>query len=173
MPNDKPSAAATLERAHSFANEAIHAVALQRKRLRYARFDQAFPCKQWVDWKFLIVALWRLRLAAKIAAKVPGAKRNIDAAIAEFDKAIPGLRVMRDADEHVDAYAVDAGFNKAVTRRHLQVSQGVGRKSFAWLGHVLDADTALNAAEKLYSAIQRSMRIRPGARSPDVESLSK
>jgi hypothetical protein len=71
-PEIPPSEAATLERAFSLVNEAMHTVALQRRRLATEEpEDRDFPMRRWADWEFFISALWRLRRRAQIAAGPP------------------------------------------------------------------------------------------------------
>ena len=76
------------------------------------------------DFDFLIVALTRLQRAARLAAKIPQLRVSIDAALAQFDRALPDLKKMRDVAEHFDDYALDQGRQKAIVRR-----RNVDRKS--------------------------------------------
>jgi hypothetical protein len=107
------------------------------------------------DFQFLIVALRRLRRAAELAARVPCVQAYVADAIREFDKSLLGLRKMRNAGEHVDAYAVDDAkrHHREIDRRQLQVGSWDG-KVFRWLEGELDTDSALDAAEKLYLALR-------------------
>jgi hypothetical protein len=51
---DNRSGAATVERAHSLATEAIYMVALQRRRLRSAEpEDETLVFRRWADFQFL------------------------------------------------------------------------------------------------------------------------
>jgi hypothetical protein len=151
---DKPSDAATIERAHSLANEAIHMVALQRRRLQSNEpEDEAFIFRRWADFQFLIVSLRRLRLAALLAAKPETNRAVIESAISEFDEALPDLRKMRNIGEHIDEYAIEKGRDRSVNRLALQAG-GFDNVALDWLGGRLDADEALVAAEALHSAIK-------------------
>lgn len=153
-PNDGPSPEAIYERARRLANLAVWTVALQHRRLRTTEpEDGEFLFRRWADFQFLIVALTRCRRAAVLATKVARIEDSMKAAIQAFDAALPMLKNMRDVAEHFDDYAVDEGWNQKVSRSSLEV--GVfGEKAFEWLGYRLDADEALEAAQKLFSAIQ-------------------
>jgi hypothetical protein len=104
----RPSDPAILERAHSLANKAVHTVALQHRRLRGAEpEDDTFIFRWWADLQFLIVALRRLRRAAQLASHVPTVTNDIDQALRQFDRALPGLATMRNIGEHIDDYALE------------------------------------------------------------------
>jgi hypothetical protein len=90
---DKPTDAGTAERARSLANEAVHMVALQRRRLQSDEpEDETFIFRRWADFQFLIVSLRRLRLAALLAAIPDSNRAVIKKAIIEFDEALPDLQ---------------------------------------------------------------------------------
>lgn len=149
-----PSVATTIERAHSLANEAIHMVALQRRRLQSEEpEDETFVFRRWADFQFFIVSLRRLRQAALLAARPRASKTAIESAISQFDESLPGLWEMRNVGEHVDEYAVERGRDRNVSRRTLQVGT-FDTTTLKWLGERLDADDALAAAERLYGAIK-------------------
>jgi hypothetical protein len=98
-------------------------IELQCRRLEAVeREDADFVLRRWADFDFLIVALTRLRRATGLAAKIPQLRASLDAALEQFDKALPGLKKMRDVTEHVDDYALDRGRQKAVGRQALEVS---------------------------------------------------
>jgi len=154
-----PTDAAILERAKSLCNEGCFTIALQHRRLRSVEpEDKVFLFRKEADLRFLILALHRLKNAAKIAERVPAAHDIMKAAIEDFDSTLPNLKDMRDVWEHIDEYAVDAPTRrrKVVDRRELQVSCWDG-KVFNWLGHDLDIDVALKAAEQLFDAIKRAV----------------
>ncbi len=156
MGMDTPSSAATIERAHSLANEAIHMVALQLRRLQSEEpEDEIFVFRRWADFQFFIVGLRRLRQAALLAAQPKGTDTAIQNAIREFDEALPGLRKMRNVGEHVDEYAVEHGRDRSVGRRALQVGT-FDATTLEWLGERLNAEDALRAAERLYGAIKNA-----------------
>lgn len=155
-PSEEERDAAILERAKSLCNRACFTVALQRRRLRSAEpEDDIFIFRRWADFEFLIVALRRLRRAAGLAGRPAHLRPVIEAAIAEFDVALPGLATMRNVGEHIDDYARDAP-----QRRHRNVRPGqlqvgsLDESVFEWLGHRLDTDAALAAAEKLFAAVK-------------------
>ena len=156
----RPSAAVTLERARSLANEAVFTVALQCRRLRTNEpEDDTFVFRWWADLQFLIVALRRLRRAAQIAAGVPGTAVAVKSAIHTFDEALPGLDKMRNIGEHIDEYAVDSHRrrDRSVTRQHLQVGTWDGT-TYTWLDCELNIDTALVAAENLFLATRTAAK---------------
>lgn len=152
---DRPSDAATLERARSLATEAIYTVALQCRRLRSTEpEDDAFVFRWWADLQFLIVALRRLRRTAELAARIPTTADAMKLAVQTFDAALPRLPQTRNVGEHVDDYAVDAPrrHHKNVDRRQLQVGSFDGT-TYHWLGGVLNIDDALSASEALYRTV--------------------
>jgi hypothetical protein len=163
---DTPSDAAIVEWAHSLANEAIHMVALQRRRLQSEEpEDETFVFRRWADFQFFIVSLRRLRQAAHLAARPKASRAAIESAISEFDAAMPDrekkrnvIQKMRNVGEHIDEYAVERGRDRSVGRRTLQVGT-FDATTLEWLGERLDADDALVAAERLFEAIKdaRSM----------------
>jgi hypothetical protein len=163
---DTLSDAATAERAHSLANEAIHMVALQRRRLQSEEpEDETFVLRRWADFQFFIVSLRRLRQTALLAARPKASNTAIESAIAEFDEALPDLRKkqnlvqkLRNAGEHLDEYAAERGRDRNVSRRALQVGT-LDTTTLEWLGERLNADDALAAAERLYGSIKDARSI--------------
>ena len=156
---DEPSPAATLERAASLVNEALWTVALQRRRLRTSEpEDEDFIFRPWADWQFFVVALTRARQGAMIATRVDDVSDAVRAAIRRFDDAVPGLRVLRNVAEHIDEYAVDSDkrHHGHVSRRGLQVGQWDETQLIWYLDgpYVLNADSALAAAEDLFAAVR-------------------
>lgn len=151
---DEPSDAATAERARSLADEAVHMVALQRRRLQSDEpEDETFMFRRWADFQFLIISLRRLRLAALLAERPETNRAVIEKAISEFDEALPDLQTMRNVGEHIDEYAIEKGRDRNVDRRALQAGS-LGKVTLDWLGVRLDADAALAAAEALHRAIK-------------------
>lgn len=114
-----------------------------------------FIFRWWADVQFLIVALSRLRRSAQIAQSVAAVSTVVEAAIREFDQALPCLKTMRNIGEHVESYAVDdpKRHNKSVSRSQLQVGQWDGTV-YVWLGESLNIDVALDAARKLLEAVR-------------------
>jgi hypothetical protein len=160
-----PSEAVLLERARSFANEALWTVKLQRRRLQRAEpEDDKFVMRRWADWQFFILALSRLQYAAQLAGKVQPVSADMRAAIKSFTEALPGLRTMRNVGEHVDDYAVDRG-RADVGRGELQLG-AFSEDDFEWLGYKVNADFALEAAERLFVAVREASR-RKVEGSPD------
>jgi hypothetical protein len=164
-----PSSAVVRERASSLANEAMFTIDLQIRRLRSKEpEDDTFIFRWWADLQFLVVSLRRLRRAAELAAKADGASRLIKAAIKVFDEALPGLAVMRNVGEHIDAYAVDhpKRHHPEIQRGQLQVGHWDG-ETYTWLVDKsgqplqLNVNEAKLAAEQLY-AVVRDLAHAPG-----------
>jgi hypothetical protein len=166
-----PSDNATLERCCRLVNVELHAVVLQRRRLRSSEpEDEDFIMRWWTDLGFLIVALLRLRRAAGIVLGTTYASDELRSALATFDAAIPSLRLMRNIAEHADDYALDSPKRhvKTIDRRQLEVGQWDGT-TFYWLQetdgtpHQLNVDLALAAAEDVF-------RVLCGMRTQAAES---
>lgn len=154
---EAPSEAATYERARRLANIAVWAIRLQHRRLKSKEPEDAeFLFRRWYDFHFLIVALTRCRRAALLAAHVKSIAEAIRAALEEFDTALPSLKVMRDTAEHVDDYALDHGRDDEIVRQSLEVAV-VGENSIEWLGHRLDVDVALAAAQRPFDGIRAAI----------------
>lgn len=158
-----PSDAATLERAHSFADEYVRTVALQRRRLRSTEpEDEDFLFRWWADVQFLLVALRQLLRAARLAATVLTYSQPLNQAIDDYLAAVPALRRMRDVETHFDEYALDQGKRwRDVGRRSLQVGSWDGT-TFQWLGVSLDVDEAMAAADALYGAVRDALHDAAG-----------
>lgn len=151
---DAPSDGTILDRALTFAMEGLRAADVQLKRAREESSSEPGGAFQWwIDLQFFIVALRRLRRAAELATRVPRQREAIRAAIAAFDEDLPDLRLLRDVGEHIDAYALGAGYEKSVRWRQLQVG-GWDGKTFQWLGIDLDAEKALEAARQLVGELE-------------------
>lgn len=151
-----PSEASILERARSLCNEACYTVALQHRRLRSREpEDGEFIFRWWADLQFLIVALRRPRRAAMLAARVPAVSSHVRAAVAEFDKTLPGLDRMRNVGEHIDecAMASPKRHDRHVRRLDLQVGTWDGTV-FGWLKGSLNIDTARDAASRLFDGLR-------------------
>jgi len=154
-----PSDADTYERARRLANLATWTVVLQRRRLKTNEpEDREFIFRRWADFQFLIVALTRLRRATTLAAKVPALKSAMQNALTNFDTALPALKNMRDIAEHFDDYAMDRGRDSSVSRESLEVGV-IGDSVFQWLGHELNADMAVSAAQRLFTDIQQAEQL--------------
>lgn len=63
---------------------------------------------------------------------------------------------MRNVGEHIDAFAIDKGQDRTVSRLQLQVGQ-MDERTIHWLGEQLDSDVALVAAQKLFDAIRAAI----------------
>lgn len=155
----KPTAAATYERARRLANIAIWSVHLQCRRLRAAEpEDVDFVLRKWADFDFLVVALVRLRRAARLTAQVPELESSLLAAIETFDSTLPGLKRLRNVAEHIDDYAVDRGREQSVGRQSLEVSSlDAEGPTLHWLDSALNATEALQASERLFAAVKEGL----------------
>lgn len=150
--SDKPLSGAIIERAFSLVNEAMFTVDLQVRRLRSTEPEDAeFIFRPWADFSFLVVALVRLRAAAKAFRKAKGV--SVDKALAAFDNALPTLTPLRDVAEHIEDYAVGTGKHKGISRKSLAVG-GWDGKTFTWYGNSLDVDKAREAAMDLFNAVR-------------------
>jgi hypothetical protein len=154
-----PSDDAALERCCRLVNIELHAVALQRRRLRSSEpEDEDFIMRWWTDLGFLIVALLRLRRAAGVVLGTTYVSDELRSALATFDAATPSLHLMRNIAEHADDYAVDHPKRhvKTIDRRQLEVGDWDGT-TFRWLHHQLNIDVALAAAEDLFRVLRGTL----------------
>ncbi len=164
------SAIQTLERAARLASSSIFAIRLQLTRIQASHIaatsdnvDDAVM-QRWADSEFLIIALWRLRTTACIAASVSCAKDSMTAAIKRFDQQLPHLQMMRHVSQHLDDYAIDhpkkrrqrkPGSTEFVGRRLLEVA-GLGDDELNWLRGKLNFADAEAAANALYAAVLKA-----------------
>jgi hypothetical protein len=122
--------------------------------------DGNFVLRRWADFDFLIVALTRLRQAARLAAKVPQLQASLDTALVQFDEALPNLKKMRDVAEHIDDYALDEGRQKAVARQSLEVStMEADGPTLCWLQARLNARDASQASRALFTAVKEASQL--------------
>jgi hypothetical protein len=155
-PRDQPTDAAIAERSQSFANEAMHMIALQHRRIRSTEpEDEVFVFRFWADLQFFIISLRRLHRAAARAATPNSSRSTVGDAIRQFERALPDLRRMRNVGEHLDDYAMDRGNDRQIGRRDLQVGSFDG-STYRWLGGALNIDEALRAAEDLHNAVAKA-----------------
>ena len=159
MENDILSPKATYERASRLANYWLWTISLQHRRIQSAEpEDKNFILRKWADFDFLIVALKRFQRAVRIATKVETIEREVDNALTEFNNALPNFTKMRDVAEHIDEYAFDEGRHKEVKRKELEASTLVDTE-LEWLGLRLDADKALEASEKLFEDLRKTINL--------------
>lgn len=159
-----------MERALRFANIAMFAIALQRRRLSSVEpEDEQFVLRWLADLEFMISALRRLRRAAQLAAKATTVRAEVEAAIAEFDAAVPSLPTMWNVAEHIEDYGVDEPRRHlhGVDRGLLEVSTWDGTTS-CWLGLELNIDSASHASARLLRALKGTAdRQRPDSPAQD------
>lgn len=152
----QPTSAATYERARRLANVSVWTIKLQCRRLSTSEpEDNAFVFRIFADFEFLIVALTRLRRAAKLASGIPEIQNVMLQALHSFDSTLPHLKKFRDVAEHFDEYAVDQGHDKSTRRGALEVSTiSDPGPTLNWLGHEINASDALVASQELFAAIK-------------------
>lgn len=165
-----PSAIQTLERAARLASNSIFAIRLQLARVRTSSIPASGDVsdaimQRWTDSEFLIIALWRLRTVACIAASVGGpVEESIAAAIERFDNQVPHLKMMRHVSQHLDDYAIDhprkrrqhkPNSRQLIGRRLLEVT-GLGDDEFHWLRGKLNFADAEAGANALYQTIRKA-----------------
>lgn len=155
---NSPSDEEILDRAVSLANEAMFTVAMQRRRIdRRELEDEDFAMRSWADVQFLIVSLRRARRCAEIALAVSPTRHEVQRALAEFDRAVPHLSLLRNVGEHIDAYAVDKGRDPTVSRAALQVGSWTADR-LEWLGYEVDFIRAQDATNELLEALRAARR---------------
>jgi hypothetical protein len=161
-----------LELARSAANDAIRAVAMQRRRIKQdAEQDDAFfeheSVRQEVDVAFLLLALRWLREACQLVAELT-CDEALAQAVGEFDRRLPGARDLRDVREHIRDYIQGSGrLQAATTTPDRLVSVGslgsrtwLGRDDvshFIWAGQEIRLDDVLPASERLYEAMRAAI----------------
>jgi hypothetical protein len=165
-----PSAIQTLERAARLASNSIFAIRLQLKRIRTSRTEANSDdvddviMQRWADSEFLIIALWRLRTSAHIAASVTSVENSMISAIKRFDQQLPHLQMMRHVGQHLDDYAIDhptrrkqrePDSTQLIGRRLLEVA-GLGNDEFHWLRGKINFADAGAAANALYAAVRKA-----------------
>ncbi|GMA37250.1 hypothetical protein GCM10025876_34540 [Demequina litorisediminis] len=80
------------------------AVRRQVERLReFHRLDPYEGARREADTQFLLVAMWRLRMAAEMAQDLAGEGAPVTEALSAFDVAFPRLRNLRNVLMHYDS----------------------------------------------------------------------
>lgn len=165
----KPTTWQSLDRASRLADEAHRSVRLQIRRVRGQEPEDAeWQFRVWMDFQFLIVALWRLRTVATIAVEIEGPAGHVAKALADFDRRLPDLARMRHVAQHLDDYAVDhptrrrqlkPSDNEPVGRRMLEVGSW-DSDHFRWLRGTIEIaaadETAACLSQALYQARQEA-----------------
>ncbi|MDN4479458.1 hypothetical protein [Demequina muriae] len=154
--------------------------ALQRSRERYcaySSFEDAYAVRTQVErlravdgrdpWQgarrtadapFLVIALWRLRMAAEMCEQLrPG---SVAGALEAFDSALPGLRDLRNVLMHYDSYVMGnerrrtraAESEEFVSLRQLRALFS-SPDGFAWLDHEYRYEVVEAESTALYRAI--------------------
>ncbi len=160
--NRTPSPRDTIQRSARIAGESIRGINLQIRRIRTAEpEDIEWNGRVFMDCYFLIMSLWRLRLAAHIAASVPQAHDRAQEALVAFDRRLPDLERMRNVSQHIDDYATDhpkkrrqtkPGTNSPIGRRILEAGS-LSNDLFCWLGGTISLAEAGASAAALYTSV--------------------
>src|SRR5690606_15035869 len=114
--------------------------------------------------QFLIVALWRLRMAAEAAEELVSEPRVVRAAIVEFDRAFPRLESLRHVLMHFDNYVsesddrrnTDASGSRLLAR-HDVWAMHVSPDGISWLGASYNYDPTEQAALALYRVVSERL----------------
>lgn len=135
-----------------FAKFWMYAVRMQAARIR-DNDGQSWS----VDVQLLVTALCRLRKTVDLAAGLGRAAAPAMAAGRDFDRAVPGLRLLRDAAEHLEDYGRGRGRDQSVSRPGLASDSWDGRVFRSYLREPpveLDLQATVRAAEVLSECIR-------------------
>jgi hypothetical protein len=147
------------------AFDSAMAVRIQVGRLRAFDPENAFEhARRTADAQFLVVALWRLRMAGEMAASLSAEPARMNAALGTFDTALPQIRSLRHVLMHHDNYALE---NEQRRNTHPETGDPYGAKDveglwtspdhFVWLGVSYELDAVECAAAALYGVIAEEM----------------
>lgn len=137
-------------------------VRMQTSRLRESYDNRANGAGvQLVDCTGLVLALWRLRLAAQMSRAIDGSSVRVGPALEAFNISLPWLAKLRHVTMHFDEYALgtDKRRNTIGDPPRLIAARDLWEfraraDGFEWLGVHLDYDRVEQAARSLYDAIQ-------------------
>jgi len=160
-----------LAMARSAANDAIRAVALQRDRIKDRDDDAHFAAagfRQEVDVAFMLIALRWLRETCQLVAELTG-DGALTQALSDFDRKLPDARDLRDVREHIRVYLTGQGRLQAdktapdrlVSIASLDSRTWLGHEElshFIWAGKEIQLDAALPVAERLFQAMQETIK---------------
>jgi hypothetical protein len=94
-----------LEDSVYFANRAIEALVLQKRRiLSYEKINIEGFWEHVADINFFLVAFRRLRRSLSIAAEIPKLEMEVKQILYNLDKDTGNTKVIRDIFEHIDDY---------------------------------------------------------------------
>ncbi len=123
--------------------------------------------RQLVDVTGLILALWRLRLAAEMPHRIENSDDSLAPALATFDRAVPNLTKLRNVTMHFDNYATGTGDRKNTVGEPPRLVEAkdlwalrCDAAGFEWLEVRADYETTETAARALYDAIQKENNSR-------------
>jgi hypothetical protein len=158
-----------LEMANTTANDAMRAVAMQRHRVDHGTMDDdaffaADGFRREVDVYFMLLALRWLHESCRLAADLTRDASLVEA-LADFDRALPHTRDMRDVREHISHYIRGKGNLQAdgtATGRQVRGGAlavttwlGQGRGTiFVWAGKEIHLDLVVPVAERMYFALR-------------------
>jgi len=143
------------------------AVRHQIRRLRSIDlYDPWVHAHRAADAHFLIIALWRLRMAAGVcASRLP--EGSVEGLLAAFDNAVPETRAMRNVVMHYDNYLLenDKRLNVVATtgmkvKREDVESLHPSPDGLSWLGRNYTFDDIDAAAVALYQGLNQATGIQ-------------
>ncbi|MCB2412401.1 hypothetical protein LGT39_06005 [Demequina sp. TTPB684] len=144
-----------------FAFDTAYGVDVQLKRLRIFDMHDAFVnAQREADAQYLVVALWRLRMAAGMCATLSSNDERIVEALATYDTAFPRLKNLRDVLMHYDNYALandsrrntDPVTGKLINRSDIE-SLRTSPDAVAWLGESYSLADIEKQSRALYVAV--------------------
>ncbi|WP_291380166.1 hypothetical protein [Demequina sp.] len=112
------------------------------------------------DAQYLVVALWRLRMAAEMCKTLSEQDERIVTALATYDAAFPRLKSLRDVLMHYDNYSLE---NTLRRNKDPETGDYIGRgdveslrtspDGVMWLGESYRLDDIEKQSRTLYAAV--------------------
>ncbi|ESZ99708.1 hypothetical protein ThrDRAFT_02702 [Frankia casuarinae] len=158
----QPTEIEVLNRAVRLASNSLYVIDIQIRRIAGDEpEDEDYLFRVWADIDFLIITLWKIRTVTLAAARRLPSDLALTDAIAEFDRSVPHLKLMRDVGQHLEDYMINAasrrhrrpGTEYKISRRQLEVAAW-SQNDFRWLDAVLDFTDSRKAASVLYSRLR-------------------
>ena len=119
--------------------------------------DEFFIMRNFVDFEFLLIALFRLRRAACAIKSIPIAREAIQQVIENYDKRLPDLKKLRNISEHYDAYLLKEGEDGTIDKEAIRASFLTKCRlnaTIEWMGYTMNLNECMTAAEELFFEIQ-------------------
>ena len=149
---------AIYEDVRTIANTYTLMVELQISRIHEElQNDEFFIMRHFVDFEFLLVALFRLRRAACAIVRIPIARATIQRAIKNYDKRLPDLKKLRNISEHYDAYLLEEGHDDTIDKEAIRLSLLTKCRlnaTIEWMGYTMNLNECKTAADELFLEIQ-------------------